>query len=188
VGQGDQLGRNAVLVERLVDVCGPVAGADQAGAELVRLAQLEADPAGGAVQGGVGGSLRPAAQHPRLEVAQVLALALAEAMQCGPVALLDLLDLALAGASAQALREADHLVDDAEILGVVDQPAPAVDLGVDPRPEADVRLQGVGARQERSVVRRPAGRGDAQRRQGGESDESSLEHGCSTDRQHELET
>jgi len=178
VGQRDQLRRHPLLGEHLLDVRAPLAGADQAGAELVGLSELEAYVAGGGAQRRVRGALGPEREHALGLGRQTGALSRGQLLQDRRVAALGLLDAPLALARREALREANHLVHHVEAVAVVDQAAVGVDLAVDPQPEADVRLQALRPRQ-----RLGAGVEARQQPEPGEDEDDEAEHGCETDRQ-----
>jgi hypothetical protein len=142
VGQGGQLGGHAVGPHRLLDVVAPRTGADESFAVAVGLSQLEAHVQDRVAQRLVADAGRPARQHLGFVARESGALALGELAQSRLDARLRPLDALLATPVREALRYADHLVDYVEVLGVVDQPARDVDLGVDARPEADGGLEG----------------------------------------------
>jgi hypothetical protein len=156
VGEGGELLGYAPAVQDAADVVLPAPGAGHPGAELVGLAELEADASCRPGEGSVRDALREQPQHPGLLLREPAALARRELAEDGGVALLVLGDGSLARAAARA-RVADQLVDHVQVLGVVQQPAFGSDLAVDPDPEADPGLQGVGQREE--VRRRHAREG-----------------------------
>jgi hypothetical protein len=179
VGQRHELARHAVFLEHARDMGRPSAHPDEPLLELVRLAPLVTHLARGALQRGVADVLGPARQHTRLLLAQLLAFSAREALEHRSVVFLGLLHPPPAGARAEPVGKADLLVDHVEVLAVVDQPGPAVHLGVDPQPEADVGLE-LGRSRQQLRIRGERGRGDAERCDGvGQM----FEHGPQTDRQ-----
>ena len=117
-------------------------------------------------QRAVGDVLGPAREHLRLQRREARPLALGQRLQGVEDATLRLLDLALAGAPRHSLLEADHLVDDVELLRVVNEPALPIDLGVDALPEAHVGLEAQRARQGLLPTRRDGEQQDGADRQG----------------------
>src|SRR6476659_4351889 len=122
-----------MLVEHVVDVLLPSAGADEARAEPVRLSELEAH----AVRGGFELRVRSAGgeqrENPLLLVAETLARARAELVEDRLVGIDRVLDMPPALARAQVLCDFDRLVDDVEPEVVVNEARVRVDLGVDAR-------------------------------------------------------
>ena len=126
------------------DVVHVRARADDAGAELVGLTQLEADALGGEAELCVRDPAPEQCEHALLVSGETGSLP-------GRKGAKEALVVALAGfgvaVRAVPTRELDDLVDDAELVGVVDQTAVGSNLTVDPLPEPDVGLEGLGLRE-----------------------------------------
>ena len=177
VRQRGELDRQPALGEDAAHVALPAALPDQAGAELVGLAELEAHLAGGA----------RAAWRPRRRSGTGPARAAPRRRGCcagrsrGAAARPGSARGAGAGsapgrAARRLARQAHRLVDEREVLAVVQQPAAGVHLAVDALPELDARhqrrrLREVGLpRRERAAAPAPgpgAGRRSGARRRSG---------------------
>ena len=141
VRQRRQLDGQPALGEDAAHVALPAALPDQAGAELVRLAELEAHLAGGAAQRRVRDATREQREHALLLGVEVGAPAAREALQQRLVVLAPLAQEALLAEPRTGSGQAHGLVDEREILAVVQQPAARVHLAVDALPELDARHQ-----------------------------------------------
>jgi len=178
VGERGQLVGHAVLRQDAGDVGLPAARPDDAVAELVGLAELEADASAGLLEGAVADAVGEEREHALLVGAEAGASAAGQAGQDRVVLVLGGLHLLRAGAAAGAAREPDALVDDAHLARVVDQATVGPHLGVHAHPEADLVLQlrrarervRLGPRTRRGEPRpeqQPEQERDAQRRGGG---------------------
>src|SRR5690606_23035987 len=147
VRQRDELAWHAVRVEHLVDVVSPDSGANEPGLETVRLPELKAQPARRRAELRVARAFRKQLEHALLLGGEVLPRAVAELREDRAVALNGGLDLAPPGGFRP--RVADRLVDDVEALGIVNEAAARVDLGVDAGPEPNRGLDGLWAGKQR---------------------------------------
>ena len=112
--------------------------------ELVRLPELKTQAPGGGPQGLIAHALGPQGQHTCLVLGEILALALGEAQENALVALLGGLHQPALGPPSGPLGKSQHLVHDAQMTVVVDQPTTGIHLGVYLGPEEDVRLERYG--------------------------------------------
>jgi len=144
MGQGHQLGGQAVLFQGLANVVLPAAHAPQPFPEVVGLPQLEADAVGGGAQSGPGDILREHREHPGLLGAQVVAAPAGQAPQQVAVVLAALIQPAAALPAVFRGGQPHRLIDDGEILGIVKKARPGIHLGVDPQPKGHPGPQGGG--------------------------------------------
>ena len=154
--------RQPALREHFVDVRLPSAGADEALAEPIGLAELEAQPARGGTELGVARALGEQLQHSLFLVAQILAGAAAELRQNRCASLPARARCAGAARACRSFGDAHGLIDDVHAQRVVDEAFARVDLGVDARPELDCGLELRGPRKQ--LVLRVGAEGDGGRR------------------------
>ena len=169
-----------MILEHLLDLAMPLALACEAGSELVRLAELEADVLRRASQRRVRHPLWPQREDARLIAGQTGAPARGEQSQRDFDAAALFVDDAVAAPLARALREPHDAVHHVEVLTVVEQTAVAVGLGVDTQPEPDIRLDSGRTRQ--AVV--GPGRGCRKRDEQAENEQSGEPVHEIPDRQH----
>jgi len=165
VRQHRKLCREAEVGERLGDVGLPGARADQAAAEAVRLAELEADVVHRRAQPRRGAFRAPQFLDPLVLVVKRGAVCgIGNAPQgCGNAGA-RLVHLALALGRGGTGRKMQRVVHHAQVVLVVQESGVGVDLRIHADPELHVALEGLRARHRIVRARRRA----RQERQGGE--------------------
>src|SRR5690606_8204598 len=117
----------------------PEAGADQARLEPIGLAELKAKAACRRAKFRVARAFRKELEEAALLGAEAVARAAPELREDVAIAADGRVDLAAPRGLGR--RVANRLVNDVEALGVMDEAAARIDLGVHPRPELDRRLE-----------------------------------------------
>ena len=109
--QRDELLGEAHVAQRREDLLPPCARADQSRAELVGLAELEADVARGRAQRPAADVVREQLEDPAFLLREARPLAACEGAQRVTVNALRAFDLTLPGPPARCVREPDYLVE-----------------------------------------------------------------------------
>ncbi len=141
VRQRGDLDGHAVLLEHAGDVGLPSRRADQALVEPIRLSELEADPVDCIEIVARRGVLAEGVQYPPLMRAQVARLPGRKSFEQRRITRFGLGDPPLALPGRGVRIESQDLIDELEIPVVVDEAAVGGDLGIDPDPEAHIRLE-----------------------------------------------
>ncbi len=146
VRQRCDLARQAGVVHRLLDVVHPRARSNQAFAEFVGLAELEAHPLARVRQRGAVDVRPPQLHHPFLRRVQVVAFAGGNCAQRTHVPIARFTRRRATCAIVRC-RQSDRFVNDVETRVVVNETFVGGDLGVNAPPERDGRFQLDGARE-----------------------------------------